>query len=190
MTMHKRFCNTNSGFSLVEMMVSIAIIAVLVAVALTALRGARQTARSAVCQNNLRTFGAALTSYRGANNDNLPFAQDIVDIRSQQFKPLDALSAHLAVPLPVVGPGGEMVGGQPFACPADQRDFGNYGFSYFYQPMTAMASIASEYGAGETPRIYSRQLADLPEEEFFTDFRPNHQGKRNVLMSSSAVTSK
>lgn len=179
-----------AGFSLIEMLVVITVSAVLCALTMTALRGARQSARNAVCQSNLRTFATAITSYRAAHNDYLPLATTTVDLRSSQLAPLDALTQYLSVPLPSVGPDQVIIGGQPFACPADQRDFAEHGFSYLYLPMTAMSSIASMHGAQDTPRLYARLLADRTDEEFLTDFRFYHQGKRNVLMSTNAIHTK
>lgn len=60
---------SSSAFTLIELLVVIAIIAILAAMLLPALSAARENARSASCQSNLKQLALALSLYTTDNND-------------------------------------------------------------------------------------------------------------------------
>jgi prepilin-type N-terminal cleavage/methylation domain-containing protein len=60
------------GFSLIELLVTIAIIAVLISILLPVLSSARAAAKQTKCVSDLHQLGLALTMYCNDNRDNLP----------------------------------------------------------------------------------------------------------------------
>ncbi len=64
------------AFSLVELLVTIAIIAILAALLMPALGRAKESGRVAVCQGNLHQIGLALQMYVGENKNLMPTMYD------------------------------------------------------------------------------------------------------------------
>jgi prepilin-type N-terminal cleavage/methylation domain-containing protein len=64
-----------TGFTLIELLVVIAVIAILAALLLPALQSARETARTALCANNLDQIHLAYQQYRVSCDDYAPVAE-------------------------------------------------------------------------------------------------------------------
>jgi len=65
------------GFTLVELLVVISIIALLTGILMPVLGKARKSAKSTVCKGQLRNVGMALRIYVSENNDTMPFAAQL-----------------------------------------------------------------------------------------------------------------
>lgn len=66
----------DKGFSLIELLVVIGIIALLLAILVPVLRKARFEARKLLCVTNLRSIGVAIHAYANDHNDSIPFGPE------------------------------------------------------------------------------------------------------------------
>lgn len=64
------------GFSLIEVLVVIAVLAILTSILIPALRRVREKARETLCQSNLRTLAQGIEMYASDNNGFMPINSD------------------------------------------------------------------------------------------------------------------
>lgn len=144
------------GFTLVELMVVISIIALLVGLTIPALGSARETSRRVKCLANLRSFGQGLQNYMGVSKDVLPAVRPLHDSNANPSGPtndpslLEIMTDYLDVPLPVredpTNPNSPFVNvSEMFRCPSDIT--GKDAPTNF-EPLWRTAGISYEYFAG------------------------------------------
>lgn len=139
------------GFTLIEVLVVIAIIAILAALLLPGLARSQEQARRAVCKSNLRQFGIGITTYMGDNADAVmesvlyggairyPCGTYLTKSYGTQFFNAEALARYL----PGVATNGEELG-QIWVCPSSGWD--RYGI---------LKTEVNDFGAGYRESSYS-----------------------------------
>jgi len=148
------------GFSLVELLVVLAIVSVLAAVLLPVFWTARGKAREIVCNSNLRQIGLGVTMYLQDYDARYPYAVDAVDrAASWDWRPYPRFYAdlpHLPLVQDVLQP--YVNSRAVFDCPSDtgfaQPDFTSvtmdafptsfekFGSSYFYHTKLAALQLS------------------------------------------------
>lgn len=137
-------CKSVRGFSLVELLAVIGIIAVLIGLILPALSGAMSSVRSARCKANLRSLVLGLQAYRDDQRGIIPWAT-VIPPTIDGSQPFLALASYIGVSLPEGVLGEEVARIEPYTCPADRHVSVLTGFSYVYGPSSFM-QVTTETG--------------------------------------------
>jgi len=175
-----------SGFTLVELLAVIVIIAVLAALASPGLQRAIDKSRSVACSGNLRSIGGAVQLYLGDNENNFPI------IEPYPSNPVYPADQGVAGMLNVLGP--YDVEAKTLQCPIDlHKDnyFAQEGTSYMWCPM-------ADGENQNAVNIYGRRvhlLKNLSRLSLCSDFTsPSgvgpHSGKVNTLYADGHVVTR
>jgi prepilin-type N-terminal cleavage/methylation domain-containing protein len=170
-----------AAFTLVELLVVLAIVAVLAALVTPAVGTAIERGRAAKCVNNLRQIGVAFQQYAADHDYRFPAIET-----EPPSLPADVENKGTA--LEVLGPYGISL--DTLTCPSDAatlRNVDKHGTSYHFSPVLQDETPASV-------RIYSRrgifQIQNVSWLTVATDYQPVHSGNRvglNVLKADGRV---
>lgn len=172
------------GFTLLEILVVVAILALLVAVLLPSLNRIRQQSKRAACMSNLRQIGTAVHSYRQQNRERFPIACAIPPPVGEAGIAAPPLYTALKTEIPARS--------RVYACPGDQGYVhARAGISYLY--VTNLSGLRPE----ETPfhRFLKATLHDIPvafDMDGFVDENggvavPFFHVRRNLLFADNHV---
>ena len=74
------------GFTLIELMIVLAILGILIAIILPALSSARERGRQSACLSNLRQLGLAIAAYAQDSDQQFPLGGDPADLHSDSWR--------------------------------------------------------------------------------------------------------
>ncbi|HLO41404.1 MAG TPA: type II secretion system protein [Phycisphaerales bacterium] len=151
------------AFTLVELLITIAVIAVLIALSLGPLHAVRDSGRQIRCVTHLRTLHAAVELYRNDNKALLPLATSVANLYpSWIVQPYDALADTLRINLPSAGTT-PVEAPEPLWCSADHLGRNQTGISYIYMPWELMAA----WPGANVQRSVTLALDRTPDEPLF-----------------------
>lgn len=179
------------GFTLIELIVVIAIIALMSTMLLPQVGKFQDRARSIVCVNNLRQVGVGVISYLGENNNEYPVIEP--NPQNPVYEPPtgdDPTEVEAKPMLTVLGPYG--VTEAVLKCPADVKNEPSYfakndpHTSYQWRVMldSENANAPKIYGGR---RGYGVRIVKPSRVTICTDYDGVHSGKLNRLFADGHV---
>lgn len=160
--------NTRRGFTLVELLVVVAIIGALAAISIPFLRSNIDKSRQVSCLANLRGLGVALETYLQENNRRMP---EIAPARASKEDDVPVLETVLR---PYLN------NDETFHCPADKKQFAKTGSSYLWNSTQSgrLATNLAFFNLDEKPQA-------IP---LIADKEGWHPGKKNTNILYADLT--
>jgi len=146
------FTQNRRGFTLVEVIVVLGVVALLVAILIPALGAVKASGVRASCMANLRGLGHAIALYRGARNSLFPDVPSMPDLPAGREGLIGAIGDYCDAPVPIVGPDGDVTANAPWRCRADPTVAARFGMSYEYE----IATLVIVYEADGYPEPIAR----------------------------------
>ncbi len=158
------------GFTLTEVMVAIAIVAILAGIAYPVSRSMIERANESVCLQNLGAIGAGLQNYLRDNGDRMPVMQAARKSKSEDAPVMDVVLM-------------EYVGNSAiFHCPSGTKEFRKTGSSYLWNSTQngRLMSELSFFGIRNSPEL-------IP---IASDKESWHRDQTNFLYADSSTSNK
>lgn len=147
------------GFTLVELLVAIAIVSILAALLLPGLSRAREAARRVSCTSNLKQIGMAFAMYLQENRDRYPAAQDPVSTTPYYWL---WMGRGWRAMLTDYIPGGKD-NPSVFWCPTDQRAANQYESTSYAYSMAFYHSPEQINQMSDVSYNYSNPFPTIPQ---------------------------
>jgi prepilin-type N-terminal cleavage/methylation domain-containing protein/prepilin-type processing-associated H-X9-DG protein len=140
--------NSVRGFTLVELLVVMAIILILIGLSYPATLTALTHARTAKCSNNVRQIAIGMLAFAGDNNGNLPISGSVIPYNTLspdtgQYGWTQQLEPYMGVGSSKEDPSGKSV----YQCPDRASVTGNTYYSYFNGAHAAYAQSNGSFAA-------------------------------------------
>lgn len=155
----RRFRRRPAGLTLIELLVAIAIVAILAALMLPVLSRARENARRVLCANNLRQIGMAFEMYTHEHKETYPAAQDPVSTNPPYWLWMGRGWRRLLEPYVPRGKDNPGV----FWCPSDPRAESQYDSTSYAYSMAFYHSPEQINAMTRTEDTYNNPVRTIPQ---------------------------
>lgn len=160
------------GFTLVELLVVVAIVAALVGIGYPLTRSVIDKSREATCLNNLRSLGTGLQGYLQEHNNIMPTLETGRASKTEDLPVLDT------VLLPYLQTA------DAFRCPADSKEFEKSGSSYVWNstqnglPFSQLSFFGIKDRSDKIPLIVDKESwHPSGSNYFYADFSSSNQSR-------------
>lgn len=201
--------NASRGFTLIDTLVTLAIVALLISILLPSLSGAREAARRVACASNVRQIGLGITMYADDHSDRLPPSVHAPDGNTPEFSgesnPAEMMTMRLPLtpadankPSPWDGIGllyasDYLPAARLFYCPSHhgEHPYQRYAAAWMNQGLDKIVSNYHYRGKGPNDQFYMSQIDPTTTilltdgMRLVTDY--NHRRGSNAFRADNAV---
>lgn len=187
---------TRTAFSLVEILVVLAVLVVLIGILVPVLASGKRVAQQVTCLTNLRDLGMGLRNYMDQESSGiLPVVNGYFDQGKAQpsdfTRIVPLLANHLEVSKPKEVGNGRYEPRAPFMCPHDDEIGPEFGLSYDYVPGALMIDYTTHGHIEPSLAVPVTRLYEAGEYSvLFADIKPWHDhpidGRQAVFWDGSA----